>query len=270
MMKTTTLFCIPYAGSSAAFYKRWKKYMKPSIRLYPIEMPGRGERRGESLYNSMEEAVNDFFHIIKKELKKTQYAFFAHSMGTVIAYELYRKIKKAGYGLPVHMFLSGRYPPHVSYDSPKISTLPDNELIRVMKKIGAAPEILYKKPALLRNFFPVFRSDIKILDNYKRPEDYYPFDCSLSVFFSKNDRLLDFEYCQATCDMNEWKHYTTQTFHQYIFHDGHFYIHSEMKRITGIINNTFEKMYDERNIPVFNPVPVLCRENNEQQKGRYR
>jgi len=36
------LFCLPYAGGSESIYYKWKRHLRPSIELEPIELKGRG------------------------------------------------------------------------------------------------------------------------------------------------------------------------------------------------------------------------------------
>ena len=43
-MEKINLFCLPYAGSSASVFFKWKKYLDEDIMLYPIELAGRGKR----------------------------------------------------------------------------------------------------------------------------------------------------------------------------------------------------------------------------------
>ena len=91
-MKKIKLFCFPYAGGSAAAYNKWRQYLDKHIELRPVELAGRGRRIYDPLYQSIEEAVDDVYQLISPELAKGPYAFFGHSMGGIIAYELAYKI----------------------------------------------------------------------------------------------------------------------------------------------------------------------------------
>ncbi len=48
-MSNTKLFCVPFAGGSAANFTAWKKYLHDSIELNPVELSGRGKRLNEPL-----------------------------------------------------------------------------------------------------------------------------------------------------------------------------------------------------------------------------
>lgn len=38
------LFCFPYAGGSKGIYETWQEHLPASIRIHPIEYPGRGTK----------------------------------------------------------------------------------------------------------------------------------------------------------------------------------------------------------------------------------
>jgi surfactin synthase thioesterase subunit len=112
-MAKTILFCIPYAGASARTYLGWKKWLSPNLDLHPIELAGRGLRLGESFYQNINEAVEDIYCNISALLLDHKVAFFGHSMGTILLYELLWKMKCAGMREPEHVFFSGRFPPFI-------------------------------------------------------------------------------------------------------------------------------------------------------------
>lgn len=75
-MQKIKLFCIPYAGGSAVIYNNWRSYLAPIIELRPIELAERGRRIHDSLYKSIEEAIQDVFKSIESEAVKSPYVLF--------------------------------------------------------------------------------------------------------------------------------------------------------------------------------------------------
>lgn len=98
------LFCLPYAGGSESAFYSWKGHMQPDIEICPIQLKGRGRRFNEPCYESLEEAVQDIFEQVQAERKGDDYALFGHSMGSLLAYELYYQMSGAGAEKPVHIF----------------------------------------------------------------------------------------------------------------------------------------------------------------------
>ncbi|MNW69143.1 Thioesterase domain protein [compost metagenome] len=50
-MGQVTLFCLPHAGGSASIFAKWRNLLDCLIKLYPIELAGRGERFNEKVFH---------------------------------------------------------------------------------------------------------------------------------------------------------------------------------------------------------------------------
>ena len=59
--KKLTLFCIPFAGGGAAFYRRWVKKMQGLLTVCPVQLPGREERIAEEPYTDMDRMLDDLY-----------------------------------------------------------------------------------------------------------------------------------------------------------------------------------------------------------------
>lgn len=231
-MESIKLFCLPYAGGSSDFYKKWNKFLEGSILLYPLELRGRGGRYQLPFCDSIEEAVEDIFAVVKNETVAGRYAIFGHSMGSILAYELSRKLMDCGYREPVHIFFSGRYPPHFIKETKMRHLMTDNEIIEEMMALGGISEKLLKHTGLLKLFIRTLRADYKMVETYRNvhPLEKYCFD--ISVLRGKEDVVFTCE------DMDAWREYTKKNCMIYEFDGGHFYLHKHMEDIAGIINNT--------------------------------
>ena len=123
------LFCFPYAGGiPALIYSKWKMKMKEEIEIIPVDMPGRNCQTKEESYDSVDEAVELIIGSMKDDFKGN-YAFWGHSMGAVVAYELAREIQKRGLPLPKHIILSGKKPFHIEIERDPIRTYEDDDFL---------------------------------------------------------------------------------------------------------------------------------------------
>lgn len=234
-MAKVNLFCFPYAGGSATIYARWKRYLHPLIELCPVEMTGRGSRFHEPLKFTMEDVIEDLYHLIRQDLDTAQYMFFGHSFGTAVICELMDKIYDNGHQKPLHIFVSGRYPPHFPIGT-AISHLPDEEFIHEVFKLGGTPQELLDNKELLDMFIPVLRADYRAIEPYCYQRRDYRWDVNISVLNgTRDDELKDGEIA-------EWKEYTNRNCTLYSFEGGHFFIHEHMSDIALLINNTL-KLY---------------------------
>ena len=229
-MKNIKLFCFPWAGGTATLYYKWKKLLDESIELLPIELSGRGSRYNSPPYNTFSEAVEDTFESIKDDLNGSPYAFFGHSMGTLIAYELCHKIKDMGIKEPAHIFMSGRWAPSIIKKDQINYDLPDEELKKVMLSMGGTSQVLIENNKLLDTFIPVFRSDMRITETYK----YVERNASLSSSITAMTGISDTSICNN--DLLEWQKHTKGELDICKFKGGHFFINDSMGAVVKNIN----------------------------------
>lgn len=225
------LFCLPYAGGSEITYYEWKKYLDPSIQLKPISLKGRGKRFTEGFYNSIEEAVDDIFSNYISQSKDEDYAIFGHSMGGLLAYELYYKICEKNFKLPTHMFFSGYESPDKSTDVDISYTLPDKEFLNKVFELGGTEKEIIENEELLELYLPILRNDFRILDQYVYKNKGFKIRCNVSVLIGKEDRV-DKE------KLLSWSNLVDIPVNFYTFNGNHFYINTSTKQLIDVINKT--------------------------------
>ena len=226
------LFCIPYAGGSEIIYYKWRKFLDPSIQLVSLELKGRGKRHKEIFYENVEEAVEDLLAMIKAKIADNDYALYGHSMGSLLAYELYYKISDANFRRPTEIFFSGSKAPNLIRKKAAIHTLPDDDFIKKVMEFGGTPEELANNEVLLKIFLPIIRNDLKILENYKYQERQKKIECAISILNGKQDTISSPE------DILAWRNHGSDEFRVYNFEGNHFFIRNNIENITRIINRT--------------------------------
>ncbi|WP_291584171.1 thioesterase II family protein [Clostridium sp. UBA6640] len=225
------LFCLPYAGGSESIYYSWRKFLDPSIKLYPIKLKGRGKRFNEDYYNSLEEAVDDIYACMKNLIINEDYAIYGHSMGSLLAYELYYKIMKNNLREPKHIFFSGYKAPSMIREKENIYELPDYEFMKRIIEIGGTPEELLENEELLNLFIPIIRNDFKIIENYIYKEKSEKIKCDVSILNGRQDDI-------TLEEILAWKNHVDLKSKFYDFDGNHFFINSNVHNIVNIINNT--------------------------------
>lgn len=232
-MATIKLFCFPFAGGAAAAFNPWKPLLADHIELRNVELAGRGRRIREPLYDSIPEAVDDVYNIIKEELDKGPYALYGHSMGSVITFELAYKIRENNLPEPIHIFFSGRGAPHMPTDDKKKHHLmPDDEFKREMITLGGMSDEFFKHPELLEVFLPLLRGDFKVHENYQYTEKPARLNCSITVLNGTEDEEVLPE------EIEEWRKHTDHDCIIHNFPGDHFFINKEKEAIVNIINST--------------------------------
>ncbi|MBN1050256.1 thioesterase II family protein [Clostridium botulinum] len=228
------LFCLPYAGGSETIYYNWKRYLNSSIYLESVELRGRGKRFNEDFYENLEEAVEDIFENIKEKILYDDYAIYGHSMGSILAYELYYKIHNENIKIPKHIFFSGYMSPSTLRKKKQIHLLPDEEFIKEVIELGGTPQEIVDNKELLQLFTPILRNDFKMLENYVYKEKKDKIQCNISILNGNEDDI-------TIKEILEWKNHGNKGFKVYNFEGNHFFINTNVENITKIINTTLIK-----------------------------
>lgn len=228
------LFCLPYAGGSETIYYKWKSYLQPLIEVLPIELKGRGKRFSEVFYENLEEAVEDIFENIKDKILDNDYAIYGHSMGSLLAYELYYKIYNENAKVPKHIFFSGYKAPSIIRERENTYTLPDYDFMKKVMELGGTPDELMNNQELLQIFLPIIRSDFKILETYNYKKRKEKIHCDVSILNGRQDSINSKEILA-------WKDHVCGDFKVHNFEGNHFFINTNVENIAKIISNTLVK-----------------------------
>ncbi|MDT9721665.1 thioesterase domain-containing protein [Paenibacillus sp. ClWae2A] len=236
-MENLNLFCFPCAGGMSSMYSDWKSHLLPHISIVSMELAGRGYRTNESLYSSFDELINDMFERIQPYLENQgePYALFGHSMGASIIFELTHKLIQEGYKPPVHLFISSRRPPHHTRDA-LLHTLPDDQFLNALQKLGGISEILVSDESFLSYFLPILKSDITNLESNNGGEEKPLLGCNITVLMGEDESILSEE-------IREWERYTQGETSLHTFPGGHFYLNSQKQNLIAMINNTLMNVY---------------------------
>jgi medium-chain acyl-[acyl-carrier-protein] hydrolase len=110
------LLCFPYAGGRASVFGGWQKWLPSDVELGCVQLPGRDTNRLEPFTdcNSLIRALVP----VAGDACTLPLAFFGHSMGTLISFELAREFQTRNWPASVQMFLSGHRAPHQSDSRP--------------------------------------------------------------------------------------------------------------------------------------------------------
>jgi surfactin synthase thioesterase subunit len=234
------LLCFPYAGGSAVKFLSWKKYLD-GIEVIALDPPGRGRRMEEPLNETIEEMVDD----LKKQVLSVlgqgeEYAIYAHSMGTMLVYELLHSLLEDGFRMPVHVFLSGKNPPHYLLKE-KTHRLEDAQLIKKIINMGGMDPNFFEDPIRRKVYLPIFRSDFRILETYRYEKKQQQLPIDVTFLFAPLDIMLCFNR------VKRWADYITGTFKINYFFGGHFFFFGQEEKVAEVIKEVL--LNDEEEIP---------------------
>lgn len=215
---THRLFCFTYAGGAASIYRDWSNKLPRSIEVHAFQFPGHGNRLSEPLFRRVQPLVESIAQELMPYLKGS-FAFFGHSMGAIISFELAQLLRQENKPGPSHLFLSGRPSPHRTEKEAPTYDLPEPEFIEELKKMGGTPQEVLEHPELMAVLNPILRADLEVCQTYEY-EPRPPLDCPITVFGGLQDEDVSREQLEG------WRDYTTSHFTVRMFPGNHFFLHS--------------------------------------------
>lgn len=216
--KKMRLFCFHYAGGSAQIYFPWQAKLAPHVEVCAVQLPGRWDRLNETPYVRMTDLIQNLYDAIQSEID-FPYAFFGHSFGALIAFELYKKLRKHQKNLPVHLFLSSRWAPQIQKrDGPILHQLSDDDFLDlVAEKYSGIPKEILSDPEMREVFLRILRADFEVLETY----EFFPeekISTNMSVLGGKKDMEV------PLADLDPWQETSCGNFEIKLFDGDHFYL----------------------------------------------
>ena len=218
------LFAFPYAGRGASLFFPWRTALPDWIEIVAVQLPGREGRIGEPALARLDAVVAALVPEIVPLLDRP-YAFFGHSMGALLSYELARALRGRQAPAPVALALSGRRAPTIPNPDPPLHGLTDAAFIETMRsRYDGIPQIVLEQPDLMRLLLPTLRRDIEAIETHEfRPEP--PLDMPFLLYGGTDDRQAPRESLAA------WRALTTGEAPLRQFPGGHFYLQAQQAEL---------------------------------------
>jgi medium-chain acyl-[acyl-carrier-protein] hydrolase len=183
-------------------------------------LPGREERLLEKPFATLPALLDDLVPLLLPYLDRP-YAFFGHSMGALISFELTRYLYRLEHGRkPAHLFVSGHRAPQLSNADPPISHLPQQEFIEELRRLKGTAEEVLQNAELLQLLMPLLRADFACCETYSYVHEKV-ITCPLSAFGGLDDTGVAREALMA------WREQTSGPFKVRFFPGNHFFLQKE-------------------------------------------
>ncbi|MBO0454910.1 thioesterase II family protein [Candidatus Enterococcus murrayae] len=215
------LFCLPYAGGSS-----WNfNFLRNSVEQYDVkclDYAGHGRRVGEKFMSNIEEIAEDFYKSIARIVENKPYSILGYSMGSIVAYELYRKIFEENRPLPEEIFFCASNSPESVHRSIDITDI--NSLKKQLLALNGTNESLLNDIGFLNYYLPIYQNDIKMLNKYK-------FENGPSV-----EGKVHVLHSDEEDQYKGWINFSKETISFEYFKSGHFFVNEEPNKFLNIIN----------------------------------
>lgn len=213
------LFCFPYAGGNAFNFMSWQELFDPSIEVCAIQLPGRGSRLAEPPFGSMGALLKAVAPVVSGQ-SDLPFAFFGHSLGALIAFELTRYLGLYGLAGPCHLFVSGCQAPRYRSPSRELHRMTDAELVEVLQNFESTPPEVLASAELMALVLPTLRADFALAEEY-RYRHAPILSVPMSVFAGTRDQN------KGPGQVDGWAEETTGQCDVAWFEGSHFFINNQ-------------------------------------------
>jgi medium-chain acyl-[acyl-carrier-protein] hydrolase len=157
------------------------------------------------------------------------FAFYGHSMGGILAFELARWLRTAGGPAPELLLIGARRAPQLVPPFEDTHHLPDDEFVDRVVASGALPAHVAHAAPFRRTMLKALRADIEMLENYAFTPDV-PLSCPITGYYGQADAVV------GSADVAAWADHTDRGFDLNPVPGGHFFHQHDAVALLGSLD----------------------------------
>lgn len=227
--KRLRLYCFSCAGGNAASFIPWQYALEPDIELCAIQLPGRGESLGAPTVRSFSELIARLAPAVA--LTATlPFAFFGHSLGGLVAFELARRFQSDGRLMPSKLLIAGCDRPRNRKSPLRLHDLDDDARLEALREFGGTPPEILENRDLMERAMPSIVGDFALLSEYRYVQGP-PLDKPLTLMLGCGDQHVDRQTAML------WQEETIDIMTTHWFDGDHFFIHSQREAVIDCIRS---------------------------------
>jgi surfactin synthase thioesterase subunit len=224
---TPKLYIFPHAGGSAQYYAPFSKAFSSDVKRIAVQYPGRGGNHDLGAFTGISDLADRVCQMLAPlDQSDGRVAFFGHSMGGLLAFEVARRFEESGNPIAALFVSAVAAPGRAGYDY-----IPESDrglLDAVSEMTGVNPEFLENEEFAAR-ILPTLRG-FKAITNYQCPPGA-AVSCPIFAYFADNDDVATQEKVDPWCER------TTSEFTTRMFTGHHFYLNDHLPELVGDVES---------------------------------
>jgi medium-chain acyl-[acyl-carrier-protein] hydrolase len=210
------LFCFPFAGGGTQLFRGWQDLAPAGVAVTGIRLPGREQRFREPAIESWSAALTMLVDGIAPEAERGAYAFFGHSLGARLCYELTHRLAALGSRPPELLVVAACRAPGTPPRWPDMHTMDTPALMKRLHEMNGVPAEVLASQRLMGLLEPVLRADLRLAETWRPSPGRI--EVPILALCGEYDDIDPYE------DMLGWQHHTSSEFTIRQFPFGHFFV----------------------------------------------
>jgi len=223
--RTPKLYIFPHAGGSPQYYVPFSKTFVTDVKRVGVQYPGKGGSHDLGAFTSIEDLADRVCGMLAPPTDEGA-AFFGHSMGALLAFEVARRFEADGHPIAALFVSAAGAPGRAGYDN--IGESDRGLLEAVGQMTGVNPEFL-ENEEFAAKILPTLRG-LKAIANYDCPPQARV-SCPIFAYHGDEDDVATAE------KVAPWSERTTGEFSARTFTapGHHFYLNEHLPEIVADI-----------------------------------
>jgi surfactin synthase thioesterase subunit len=217
------LYIFPHAGGSAQYYAPFAEAFSSDVKRIAVQYPGRRGTHDLASFTSIPDLADRVCRMLGPlDQSDDKVAFFGHSMGALLAFEVACRFESAGNPIAVLFVSACAAPGRIGYEH-----IPESDrglLDAVSEMTGAKPEFL-EDEEFAAKILPTLRG-FQAIAKYDCPPDA-TVSCPIFAFLGDDDEVATYE------KVLPWSERTTAEFAARVFAGHHFYLNDHIPELVS-------------------------------------
>ncbi|MER6421946.1 alpha/beta fold hydrolase [Streptomyces sp. NPDC001137] len=226
------MICFPHVGAGGAAFNGWLDRLPDDVELCAVRLPGRENRMTEPLCHDWRTLLADIEQAVAP-LLDLPFVLVGHCSGSVLAYELARRLQAAESPTPTMLVLSSTEGPALRRIDDPLHLLPTRELLTRVVEFGGTAQQILDDPDLMTMFERILRADYQVVELLEYSSGP-PLDVPITVVGGRHDRFV------SHAAMAAWATETTKEFSLHLLDAGHYILNDAGQLVADIVRGLME------------------------------
>lgn len=220
------LVCFPHAGGAASVFHDWVDRVPEPVEIVAVQYAGRQDRGEEEPVADLETLASLLAADIGP-LFDRPVAFFGHSLGATIAFEVARRLRPR-YPTPLARLVVSACRPPADHRPGGRGVRSDADLRDYLARVGGRARLATENEELWQITVPALRGDLLMADTY-RYTGGLPLTCPITVIAADGD-----DGC-GLAEMRGWSEHTIGAMDEAVVPGDHFFLNAPPEELFTVL-----------------------------------